>query len=293
MAAEHPLPNIPGYQLLRTLGQGGMGVVFEATRLADDRRLALKMIVGARPEHVLRFRREARVLAQLRHPNFVQIYDTGECQGLPYFTMELVEGGSLSDRRSTFPLGVRPAAALVELLARAISYAHGRGIVHRDLKPANVLFGPGGQPKIADFGLAKYLDEDAQLTSSGHVMGTPAYMAPELAWGKTKEAGPAVDIYALGAILYELLTGQSPFRGPVVEVLDQVRFEPPRRPTFLRPDVPADLENICLKCLAKKPWQRYRTAGELADEPHVARRAVCPMPHVRHTLPRTSKAVTG
>jgi serine/threonine protein kinase len=266
MPADQPLPTIPGYEVLRKLGQGGMGVVYEAKRRADELRVALKMIVGARPEHVLRFRREAQAVSRLRHPNIVQLYDTGECQGLPYFTMELVLGGSLADRRHTLPLPAGSAANIVEVLARAINYAHGQGIIHRDLTPANVLLTLAGKPKISDFGLAKCLEDESDLTSSGRIMGTPGYLAPELAWGKTKDAGPAVDVYALGAILYELLTGQPPFRGPLMDILDQVRFEPPRRPTSLRPEVPTDLELICLKCLFKKPEQRYTTAEALADE---------------------------
>jgi serine/threonine protein kinase len=155
---------------------------------------------------------------------------------------------------------------MIELLAEAIHYAHGQGVVHRDLTPANVLLTPDGVPKISDFGLARCLEDDAGLTSTGHVMGTPPYMAPEVAWGKAKEAGPAADVYALGAILYELVTGQPPFRGTSTEVLDQVRFEPPRRPTFVRPGVPLDMEKVCLKCLAKRPYQRYATAAALADD---------------------------
>src|SRR5262245_57074661 len=185
----------------------------------------------------------------------------GEHQGLPYFTMELVEGGSLAGQRASFPQEVRQAVSLVELLANALHYAHQQNIVHRDLTPGNVLLTSIGQPKISDFGLAKCLHEDADLTSTGHIMGTPAYMAPEVAWGKIKEAGPPVDIYALGAILYELLTGHPPFRGTPAEIIDQARFETPRRLTFLQPSIPLAIERICLKCLAKKPHQRYATAA--------------------------------
>jgi serine/threonine-protein kinase len=261
-----PLPDVPGYEFRKKLGQGGMGVVYEAVRLADRQLVALKMIVGARPEHVLRFRREVQAVTKLKHPNIVKLHDSGEHQGLPYFTMELVEGGSLAGQRASFPQPLRQAAAMVELLANAIHYAHQQGVIHRDLTPGNVLLTSAGQPKISDFGLAKCLDEDGELTSTGHIMGTPAYMAPEVAWGKTKEAGPAVDIYALGGVLYLLLTGQPPFRGTPAEIIDQARFEPPRRLTFLRPGIPLAVEEICLKCLAKKPHQRYETAAALAHD---------------------------
>jgi serine/threonine protein kinase len=246
-----------------------MGIVYEARRLADGQPLALKMIVGARPEHVLRFRREAEAVARLRHPHIVQLHDTGEHLGLPFFTMELVRGGSLAARRSTFPLPPDQAARLVEVLARAIHYAHTQGIIHRDLTPANVLLTPAGEPKVSDFGLAKCLDEDSgDLTSTGHIMGTPAYMAPEVAWGRSREAGPPADVHVLGVILYELLVGAPPFRGTPVAILDQVRFEPPRRLTSLRPEVPIELEWVCQGCLAKQPNHRYRTAEELAEELH-------------------------
>src|SRR5262249_46570579 len=185
--SAQPLPDIPGYEFRKTLGQGGMGVVYEAVRLADRHRVALKMIVGARPEHVLRFRREVQAVTKLKHPNIVKLHDAGEHQGLPYFTMELVEGGSLAGQRASFPQPVRQAAALVESLANAIHYAHQQGIIHRDLTPGNVLLTSTGQPKISDFGLAKSLHEEGDLTSTGQIMGTPAYMAPEVAWGKTKE----------------------------------------------------------------------------------------------------------
>jgi serine/threonine protein kinase len=261
-----PMPDIPGYEFRKKLGQGGMGVVYEAVRLADQQRVALKMIVGARPEHLLRFRREVQAVSKLKHPNIVKLHDTGEHQGMPYFTMELVEGGSLARQRASLPQPVQEAARMVELLANAIHYAHQQGIIHRDLTPGNVLLTSARQPKISDFGLAKSLHEDGDLTSTGQIMGTPAYMAPEVAWGKTKEAGPAVDIYALGAILYELLTGHHPFRGTTAEIIDQARFEPPRRLTFLRPGIPLTIENICLRCLAKKPHQRYETAAALAHD---------------------------
>jgi serine/threonine protein kinase len=263
--SAHSLPDIPGYQLRKKLGQGGMGIVYEAVRVADQERVALKMIVGARPEHLARFQREVRAVARLQHANIVKLYESGELHGSPYFTMELVDGGSLASQCASFPLPWRQAAALVGLLASAIHYAHQQGVIHRDLTPGNILITSTGQAKISDFGLAKSLHEDSDLTSTGHILGTPAYMAPEVAWGKTKEAGPAVDIYALGAILYELLTGQPPFRGTQAEVIDQARFEPPRRLTFLRPGLPLAIERICLKCLAKKPYQRYDTAADLAD----------------------------
>jgi WD40 repeat protein len=249
-----------------------MGVVYRARQVGLNRVVALKMILAgahAGPKDLARFRREAEAVAQLHHPNIVQIHDIGEAGGRPYFALELVEGGSLAQRPQGGPQPPRQAAQLIETLARAVHFAHGRGIVHRDLKPANVLLTADGVPKITDFGLAKRLDGQAVATLSGEVVGTPSYMAPEQAGGKDKgqAVGPAADVYALGAILYELLTGRPPFKGGTAfDTVIQVLHNEPARPTRLRPEVPRDLETVCLKCLEKDPGRRYADAEELADD---------------------------
>src|SRR5262249_26761597 len=205
---------VPGYEVLAELGRGGMGVVYKARHLALNRVVALKMILSgghASASDLARFRGEAEAVARLKHPNGVQIYDGGEADGLPALSLEFVEGGSLDRKLAGTPLPPREAAALVEKLARAMAAAHAEGLVHRDLKPANVLLAGDGTPKITDFGLAKKLDT-AGRTASGAVLGTPSYLAPEQAGGKSKAIGPACDVYALGATLYECLTGRPPFR---------------------------------------------------------------------------------
>jgi tetratricopeptide (TPR) repeat protein len=258
-----------GYEILGELGRGGMGVVYKARQAGLNRLVALKMILAgshAGPDELARFRTEAEAVAALQHPNIVQIYEVGERDSLPYFSLELVEGGSLADRLDGTPWPPRAAAALVAALARATHYAHSRGVVHRDLKPGNVLLTKDGTPKITDFGLAKQLDS-AGRTRTGAVMGTPSYMAPEQAGGKSKEIGPACDTYALGAILYELLTGRPPFRAetPLDTILQVIDTEP-LPPSRLQPKLPRDLETICLKCLEKVPAGRYASAGALADD---------------------------
>jgi hypothetical protein len=247
-----------------------MGVVYLARHLALKREVALKMILGAGHadgEERARLRHEAEAVARLQHPNIVQIFEIGEHQGLPYLALEYVPGGSLARRLDGKPLPPRQSAHLVVALARAVQYAHERGIVHRDLKPHNVLLTTGQVvPKVTDFGLAKRLDDSCQ-TQSGAVLGTPSYMAPEQAAGKTREIGPAADVWALGAVLYELLTGRPPFRAAApLDTLLQVLTEEPVPPGWLNPGVPRDLETICLKCLRKEPHQRYASAGELADD---------------------------
>ncbi|HEX5271247.1 MAG TPA: serine/threonine-protein kinase, partial [Gemmataceae bacterium] len=207
-------PAVPGYEILGELGRGGMGIVYKARQTKLKRLVALKMVLTgdrAAPEELERFRHEVEAVARLRHPNIVQVYEVGEHQGRPFYSLELVEGGSLLGRlRESLP-EPREAAALVEQLARAMHAAHQCRVVHRDLKPANVLLTADGTPKVTDFGLAKKLDDPAGPTRTGAVIGTPAYMAPEQAAGRTKEIGPAADVYALGAILYECLTGRPPF----------------------------------------------------------------------------------
>jgi hypothetical protein len=206
-------------------------------------------------------------VARLNHPNVVQIYEVGEHDGQPFFSMEYVGGGSLAQRLVSGPMPLAESARLVATLADAVADAHSRGVLHRDLKPANVLLSEGGAPKITDFGLAKRLDLDSGQTPTTAILGTPSYMAPEQAEGKTREVGPAADVWALGAILYELLTGRPPFRGESeIDTLTQVRQREPVAPSRLQPKVPRDLETICLKCLHKEPGKRYATAAELADD---------------------------
>jgi serine/threonine protein kinase len=277
--AAAPLPSLPGYEVLGKLGEGGMGVVFRARDLALKRLVAIKQLLHPAPsaEGLARFRAEAEALARLRHPHVVQVHAAGEQDGRPYFVMEYVEGGGLDQKVQGRPQPPADAARLVMLLARAVGTAHRQGIVHRDLKPANILLAPPadepalntayGLPKVSDFGLSKTLGEDQGRTAGGTILGTPGYMAPEQAAGRPWEIGPATDVYALGAILYELLTGHVPFRGrSVLETLEQVRTQPPRPPRELRPDVPAALEAVSLRCLAKAPADRYPTAQALADD---------------------------
>jgi mono/diheme cytochrome c family protein len=268
-APGEPLPRIPGYEILRIIDRGGMGVVYEARQIELGRTVAIKMISGAhvRPKHLARFRVEAEAAARLQHANFVQIFHVGEVNGRPFFSMEYVAGGSLADRLTRSPLAAREAAGLVETLARAVHAAHECGIVHRDLKPSNVMLADDGTPKIADFGLAKLLDDDSSHTHTGEILGTPSYMAPEQAEGNKDQIGPATDVYALGAILYELLAGKPPFQG--TSPLDSLRLvmsQEPVPPSQLAAAVPRDLEAICLKCLEKTPAHRYATAQGLADD---------------------------
>jgi serine/threonine-protein kinase len=267
------LPRIPGYEVEGMLGIGGMGIVFRARHLRLNRPVALKMLLAgeyAGPRERGRFQREAEAVAALRHPNVVQVYDVGEADGRPYFTMEFVEGGSLTQRLAGSPQPARSAATLVATLAAAMQMAHQSGIVHRDLKPSNVLLARDGTPKITDFGLAWRLDGNAGLILSGAPMGTPSYMAPEQARGQAPAIGPAVDVYALGAILYELLTGRPPFRAATAaETIHQVLSCDPDLPSRLSSKVPQDLDTICLKCLYKEPRRRYASAAELkADLDH-------------------------
>jgi mono/diheme cytochrome c family protein len=268
-APEEVLPTIPGYEILRIIDQGGMGVVYEARQLELGRIVAVKMISGAklRPKTIDRFRTEAEAAARLHHPNIVHVIQYGDVNGRPFFSMEYVSGGSVAERIARRPMTPREAAELVETLAGAAQVAHERGIVHRDLKPSNIMLSADGVPKIADFGLAKRLDDDSQHTHTGEVLGTPSYMAPEQAEGRKELIGPRTDIYALGAILYELLAGRPPFQG--TSPLDSLRLvmsQDPTPPAQIVPTVPRDLEAICLKCLEKSPGHRYDSAQALAED---------------------------
>jgi tetratricopeptide (TPR) repeat protein/tRNA A-37 threonylcarbamoyl transferase component Bud32 len=265
-------PEVPGYEILGELGRGGMGVVYKARQVKLNRLVALKMVLAGAHAGALqlaRFQTEAEAVARLHHANIVQVYEIGQHAGLPFFSLEYVDGGSLSQKIAGKPQPPRAAAEAVESLARAMATAHERGIIHRDLKPANILLTKEGQPKITDFGLAKRLEDDSALTKSGTLMGTPSYMSPEQARGATHEVGPLADQYSLGAILYELLTGRPPFVGTtMLETLSQVRTQEPVPPTRLQPKCPRDLETICLKCLQKEPHKRYAGCADLADDLH-------------------------
>jgi hypothetical protein len=270
------LPQVSGYEVEAVLGRGGMGVVYKARHLALKRTVALKMLAAGHPHpgQRARFRAEAEAVARLQHPNIVQIHEVGEADGRPFIALEYLAGGSLDKRLAGQPLPPRDAAGLVAALAGAIHLAHSRNLVHRDLKPGNVLLAgeadtPVGQcqPKVTDFGLVRQLDADSGQTSDGVVVGTPSYMAPEQAEGRAGAAGPAADVYALGAILYECLTGRPPFKGATqLETLEEVRSREPAAPSSLNRRVPRDLETICLKCLRKEPERRYSSARELADD---------------------------
>jgi eukaryotic-like serine/threonine-protein kinase len=260
---------VAGFDIVAELGHGGMGVVYKARQRRLNRLVALKRIRAgslARSEDIARFRIEAEAVARLRHPNIIQIFDVGESGGLPFVALELLEGGSLDARLAGTPQPGRAAAALVSILARAVHAAHEAGIVHRDLKPSNVLFALDGTPKITDFGLAKRL-EAAGNTETGQIMGSPSYIPPEQARGQTRDVGPPADIYALGAILYEMLTGRPPFKGTTpLDTVMQVLHEEPVPLSRLQSKVPQDLEIICLKCLAKEPHKRYVDAQALSDD---------------------------
>ena len=264
------LPTVPGYEVDEVLGHGGMGVVYKARHVKLNRPVALKMMLygaDATSSEQARFQREAEAVAALHDPHIVQIYDVGEADGRPYYTMEFLEGGSLAKRLAGKPQPAAAAASYSLTLAEAVQAAHNAGIVHRDLKPANVLLTSDGMLKISDFGLARRLDVDQSLTLTAANVGTPSYMAPEQALGRANAFSHAVDIYALGAMLYEMLTGRPPFRAETAaETQRQLIAEEPVPPSRLNTNVPRDLETICLKCLHKEPERRYASAETLADD---------------------------
>ena len=258
------------YEILEEIARGGMGVVYKARQTSLDRIVAVKMILAGRladEAQVRRFHAEAEAAANLQHPNIIAIHEVGEEQGQHYFSMDYVDGPNLAEWAKTHAISPAEAARLVFTLARAVQYAHTRGTLHRDLKPHNVVIDQAGNPRITDFGLAKALAREAHLTQEGLVMGSPSYMPPEQAKGRLDLIGPASDVYALGAILYELLAGRPPFGpGPSAAVLRAVIDEPPTPPTPPHGVIPSDLETICLKCLEKDRQRRYATAGDLADD---------------------------
>jgi serine/threonine-protein kinase len=275
--AEEPQPgaepmsrDFGAYELLHEIGRGGMGVVYQARQRGLERIVAIKMILAshlASAEHVRRFQDEARAAAGLRHPHIVHIHEVGQCHGQHYFTMEYIDGLSLAERIARGPIEAEAAARLVRTVARAVHHLHQHGIVHRDLKPSNILLDSAEEPYVTDFGLAKFFAADSKATATGVIAGTPSYMAPEQAAGHNAQVGPATDIYSLGAILYELLTGQPPFCGEnPLDTLLLVLGSEPVPPRQLDRRIPRELEWICLKCLSRSPGDRYGSAEALADD---------------------------
>ena len=258
------------YELLEEIARGGMGVVYRARQLSLSRIVALKVVLQgpfSSPDFVRRFRNEAEAIATLRHPNIVSIYEIGEHGGNHFLALEFVEGRSFAEVTRERPLPARRAADYVKIIAGAVAYAHARGVLHRDLKPSNILLDVFDQPRVTDFGLAKLVNRDADLTITGQVMGSPNYMPPEQAAGKVSDCTPQSDVYSLGAILYQLITARPPFQGETLQaILVQVQSAEPLLPRRLNPGIPADLQTICLKCLQKEPARRYASAQELADD---------------------------
>ncbi|MEO1994517.1 MAG: serine/threonine-protein kinase [Planctomycetaceae bacterium] len=271
--ASPPLPTVRyvgDYELLEEIARGGMGVVYKGRQVSLNRIVAIKMILSgelATQSDIERFHIEARAAANLKHSNIVAIHEVGEHEGRYYFSMDYVAGQTLADIIQNGPLPARKAAQYAETIAEAIHFAHQQGTLHRDLKPQNLLIDSDDQPQITDFGLAKRVAHDSGLTATGAVMGTPSYMPPEQALGKQEELAPHSDVYSLGAVLYEMLTGRPPFcAASAVDTLRQVIDNPPVPLRKLNSDVPQDLETICLKCLEKSPQARYQSAGELAED---------------------------
>jgi WD40 repeat protein/predicted Ser/Thr protein kinase len=258
------------YELIEEIGRGGMGVVYKARQVSLDRLVAIKMVLHgpfSTEEFIQRFKLEAQASAALRHPNIVSIYEVGQEDGQHYFSMEYIEGSSLAEMAREKPLRARQAAMLVKTLSVAMQYAHEKGVLHRDLKPSNVLVDSSSEPRILDFGLAKLLQTDSELTLSGQALGSPPYMAPEQACGRRTQAGPPTDVYSLGAILYYLITSRPPFQAETLqEILSQVQSAEPVPPGRLNPSLPVDLQTICLKCMHKDPTHRYPSAQALAND---------------------------
>ena len=262
--------NQDGYEILSELGRGGMGIVYKARQIALDRLVALKVIRSeefASEAELVRFQNEAEAVAQLDHPHIVPVFEVGQTAGRRFFSMKLVSGSSLDKTLGEFASDARAAARLMMTVALAVHHAHQRGILHRDLKPANILVDESGEPHVSDFGLARRIEFDRDLTQTGYPMGTPSYMSPEQARGERGAFTTATDVYGLGSILYALLTGKAPFAGSsLAETLDQVRAAPPEPPRRINARVPRDLEVICLKCLEKDPSRRYSSASALAAD---------------------------
>jgi len=258
------------YELLEEIAKGGMGVVWKAKQQALDRIVAVKMIrsgLFAGTDEVQRFHAEAQSAAQLKHPNIVNIHEIGEHEGQHYYSMDFIEGTTLADQCHGKAMNAREAAELLRTVCDAVHFAHKRGILHRDLKPHNLMLDAEGRPHVLDFGLAKRIDDDQSLTMSGAVLGSPSYMAPEQAQGRNDRVGPHTDVYALGAILYQMLTGRAPFlANTAAETMMQVVQREPTTPSKLNANIPRDLETICMRCLEKEPARRYATARELGEE---------------------------
>jgi serine/threonine-protein kinase len=298
--AAGELPHFDGYVVQELIGRGGMGKVYRAKHVALGRVVAIKVMTQEQDERLTaRFREEARAVARLQHPNIAQLFDTGTADGRPYYSLEFADGGTLAGKWGGQPQDPRAAAAALEVVARAIQHSHEHGILHRDLKPGNVLLTADGTPKVADFGLAKELPSTAPadttlpgreaLTRTGEIVGTPAYMPPEQASGVSSSLSPAADVYSLGAVLYEALTGRPPFLAPdALQTLFLVLSVDPVPPKTLQPKLPPDLNTICMKCLDKQAKKRYATAGELADD---LRRWLAGEPIVARPVGRVERAV--
>ena len=263
------VPVIPGYANLKLIGRGAVGAVYRATQVKLNRVVAIKVLLGqafASPEDESRFRAEALTVAQIQHPNVIQIFDIGDDADAPFLAVEYLEGGTLETRMTGTPMPIGDVLRMVYQIARGVGAAHAKGVIHRDLKPANILLTAEGIPKVADFGLAKQLGAESQ-TMTGAVLGTPAYMAPEQAAGQLRQLSPRTDVYALGVILYQCLTGVAPHRGDsILQTLERVRTEVPLPVRYHRAEIPAELEEVVARCLRKVPAERYATADALADD---------------------------
>jgi serine/threonine-protein kinase len=257
------------FELISEIGRGGMGVVYKARQKDLNRIVALKMVLAsqlASKEVIQRFRNEARAVAGIQHANITTVYEVGEMHGQPYIAIQYIGGLSLGHRLAGGPLQAETAARIVAQVARAVHHLHVNGVIHRDLKPSNILLDEKGQPFVTDFGLVKLITGDSQMTTTGVVLGTPSYMAPEQAAARSSEVGPLSDVYSIGAVLYECLTGRPPFREAThLETLVQVLETEPARPRMSHPSVPRDLEGICLRCLEKAPERRYASAAAVAE----------------------------